>query len=69
MAEERLKDWRGFADRELWARVRALHAQWQVHEPGLRLIDTASRLIEFGLVQPDRVLEYARQHEAVKAAI
>ena len=32
-----------------WARVKAVHAKWQVEEPGLRIGETARRLIEYGL--------------------
>lgn len=34
---------------KLWSQVRALHAQWMVEEPGLRLRDTVGRLLGYGL--------------------
>lgn len=37
------------ATAEVWARVRVVHAQWQVEEPGLKIAETANRLLSFGL--------------------
>ena len=33
----------------VWAAVRAVHAQWQVGEPKLKIAETANRLLEYAL--------------------
>lgn len=48
---------------EQWARVKAVHAQWQVYEPGLRIGATAWRLIEYGL---RHVEEIEREQKALE---
>ena len=47
----------------VWAAVRAVHAQWQVGEPKLKLAETANRLLEFAL---RHVQEIEREQEALE---
>lgn len=51
------------APSEQWARVRAVHAQWQLSEPSLRIGETARRLLEYGL---RHVKEIEREQEALE---
>jgi hypothetical protein len=39
----------------LWSQVRAVHAQWQVTEPSLRLSDTVCRLLTFALDRAEEI--------------
>ena len=50
------------ATSEVWAAVRAVHAQWQVGEPKLKLAETANRLLEYAL---RHVVEIEREQEAL----
>ena len=53
----------------IWARVRAIHAQWQLGEPGLKLAETANRLLVYGLAHVldiERVIAIAREQEALE---
>ena len=51
------------ATTSVWAGVRALHAQWQVDEPKLKLAETANRLLAYGL---RHVREIEREQEALE---
>ena len=47
---------------EIWAAVRAVHAQWQITEPRLKLAETANRLLIYAL-------EHVREIESVQATV
>lgn len=50
----------------IWARVKAVHAQWQVQNPDLKLKDTVGGLLSFALKQADQVWQEEMQSDALR---
>lgn len=43
------------ATQETWAKVRALHAQWQIKHPDMRISATANILLNYALEHADEI--------------